>query len=335
MRAPLITEIQRFSLQDGPGIRTTLYLKGCPLHCPWCHNPEAIRPMQEVYFHASRCMACGRCADECRSGSLRIVQAPDGHVVLRNDPSKCVSCLQCVEVCPNDAREVVGNRVDTSSIVSELLADEVFFKFSGGGVTISGGEPLLYPQFLVDLARRLKEAASVHIAIETSGYSRWDAVRKLLPLVDLFIVDIKTMSPDKYAKVIGGSLQLVLSNIDGLINSGAAVRIHLPIIPGFNDDCTDADAYVDYLAPRADKLSGVDVLPFHSYATGKYSQLCREYAFKDVDDMAYHKVMPLVDALKKGGLRQVTVGGIAGARSPEVSESFAIYEGAIDEARIQ
>jgi pyruvate formate lyase activating enzyme len=239
--------------------------------------------------------------------------------VLKSDPDKCSSCLKCVDVCPNEAREVVGHAADTSSIVSELLADEVFYKYSGGGVTLSGGEPLLYPDFSVELARRLKNAG-VHVAIETSGYARWETVQRLLPYVDLFIVDIKTMSPDKYRKVVGGALPPVLSNIDGLIAAGATVRIHLPIIPGFNDAYADTLAYVGYLAPRADKLSGVDVLPFHSFGAGKYAQLCREYAFKNVDDMAYRQVMPLVNALQAVGLREVTLGGIAGARPSQTPE---------------
>lgn len=320
VRTPLVTEIQRFSLQDGPGIRTTIYLKGCPLRCPWCHNPETARRSQEVYYYASRCTGCGRCVKACRSGALEIAKADDGRSIVTSDPSKCASCMRCVAACPSGAREAVGAALSMDSIVSELLADEIFFKSSGGGVTISGGEPLLYADFIVELARRLKSEANIHIAIETSGFARWDALEKLLPYVDLFIVDIKTMSAEKYRNVIGGSLPTVLSNIDGLIASGATVRIHLPIVPGFNDSDADTTAYVDHLGARADKLAGVDVLPFHSFGAGKYAQLSREYAFKGVEDLGHGKLLPLVKALEESGLRQVTIGGIAGIGSPQVNE---------------
>ena len=229
-------------------------------------------------------------------------------------------CLKCVDICPVRAREVIGKAMDISSIVQEALADEIFYTHSGGGVTISGGEPLIYPEFLLNLTQTLKQKGNVHIAIETSCFAKWENIEPLLKTIDLFIVDIKTMSPEKYKNVIGGSLQLTLTNFERLIDSGAAVRIHLPIIPNFNDSPADTAAYVDYLGQFADKLSGVDVLPFHSYAAGKYAQLGQEYQYKGVNDLESHQVMPLVNALKQSGLRQVTVGGMVGT-TPSTTET--------------
>lgn len=312
MRTPLITEIQRFSLQDGPGIRTTIFFKGCPLHCPWCHNPETLSPENEFYFYAGKCTACGRCAKICPSGALKVVRTPNKKALLNFDRSKCVLCMKCVDACLFGAREVAGKSLDIDSIVREAVADKMFYKHSGGGVTISGGEPLFFPEFTLELARILKSDEQVHVTIETSCFANWNKIEPLLEFVDLFIVDIKSMDPEKYKYVIGASLQEVLSNIERLISSKAAVRIHLPIIPGFNDSASDTKSYVDYLCQFADKLSGVDILPFHSYAAGKYVQLNREYQYKGINDLPGQQVMPLVNALKQAGLRQVTVGGITG-----------------------
>ena len=312
MLTPLVTEIQRFSLQDGPGIRTTIFLKGCPLHCPWCHNPETLNPKNEFYYYAKKCTACGRCVKVCPSGSLGLVHIKNKMPAITIDQSKCIFCMKCVDACLFGAREVVGKSLDIDSIVREAVADKMFYHHSGGGVTISGGEPLFFPEFTLELARILKSNEQVHVTIETSCFANWNKIEPLLEFVDLFIVDIKSMDPEKYKYVIGASLQEVLSNIERLISSKSAVRIHLPIIPGFNDSASDVEAYVEYLGQFADKLSGVDILPFHSYAAGKYAQLGREYQYKGINDLSSQKVIPLVNALKKKGLHQVTVGGLSG-----------------------
>jgi len=313
MRAPLVTEIQRFSLQDGPGIRTTIFFKGCPLHCPWCHNPETLSHKNEFYFYSSKCMACGRCVKVCPAGAMKVVSSPNKTATLDFDRSKCVLCMKCVDACLFSAREIVGKSLDINDIVREAVADKMFYKHSGGGVTISGGEPLLYPDFTLELARILKTKENVHVTIETSCFAKWDKIEPLTEFVDLFIVDIKSLDPEKYKYVIGASLQEIQSNIEKLISLNADVRIHLPIIPGFNDSMSDMEAYVEYLGRFADKLSGVDILPFHSYAAGKYAQLGREYQYKGIKDLSSQQFNPLVDALKQRGGRQVTVGGVTGA----------------------
>lgn len=320
MIIPHITEIQRFSLQDGHGIRTTIFTKGCPLHCPWCHNPETIEPRAEIYFHANKCTACGRCVKICPSNSLGIVNISNQKKTaikakLNFDRRKCTLCLKCVDFCHFGAREIVGKSLDIDSIVREAVADKMFYKHSGGGVTISGGEPLFFPEFTLELARILKGKENINIAIETSCFTSWDKIEPLIEYVDLFIIDIKTMDHEKHGHVIGGSLKQILSNIEMLVECNAAVRIHIPVIPGFNDSSSDMEAYVKYLGRFADKLSGVDLLPFHSYAAGKYQQLGREYQYKGINDPPNHSLIPLVDALKKKGLRHVTVGGIIGVTS--------------------
>lgn len=314
MLTPLITQIQRFSLHDGPGIRTTIFLKGCPLRCPWCHNPEAIKPKQEIYFHDTRCTACGLCTQVCPSGALTLLQSPGKKTIREFDREKCILCLKCVDACPTGAIEVAGKSMDIDSIVQEAVADKMFYEHSGGGVTISGGEPLLYPEFTLELARRLKNEENVNVTIETCCYAKWNNIEPLIEYVDLFIIDIKTMDPDKHRDTIGGSLHDILSNVEKILDSKSNVRIHLPIIPGFNDSDTDFTRYVEYLGQFADKISGVDILPYHSYATKKYSYLGRKYQYEGVDDLAHKHVVPLVDALRQRRL-QVTIGGIVGATS--------------------
>nr|WP_243372891.1 glycyl-radical enzyme activating protein [Geotalea sp. SG265] len=311
MITPFITEIQRFCLQDGPGIRTTIFVKGCPLHCPWCHNPENINFKQEFYFHANKCSGCGQCLKVCPSGASNMDR--EDCTGEKTDSSLCTSCLQCVSACRSGARETVGKSISMESIIQEAVSDRIFYQHSGGGVTISGGEPLLYPEFTHDLAHRLKVNENVHVAMETSLFAEWHSIAPLLENVDLFIVDIKSMDPEKHQQVIGGSLPKILSNLERLLKSRATVRIHLPIIPGFNDTSRDFETYAEYLGQFADSLSGVDILPYHSYATVKYAQLRRKYQYLGVPDLSRQQLTPLVNALREHGVGEITIGGMVGS----------------------
>ncbi|WP_051361383.1 glycyl-radical enzyme activating protein [Desulfuromonas sp. TF] len=213
--------------------------------------------------------------------------------------------------------EIVGKTLDIGDIVREAVADKIFYEHSGGGITISGGEPLLFPKFSLELARLFKTKENLHIALETSAYADWDMIEPLIKFVDLFIVDIKSMDPNKHQKVIGGSLEKILRNIERLIESQAKVLIHLPIIPSFNDSSSELEAYVKYLSQFSDKLSGVDILPFHSYGVVKYRQLGHKYEYKKFKDLSEQQVKPLFNSLKQIGLDHVTIGGIFGTRNCE------------------
>lgn len=309
----IVTEIQRYSLQDGPGIRTTIFLKGCPLHCPWCHNPETQSPQKELYYNEDKCTKCGKCVEVCRAGASLIQSIEDGQLLVRLDRDKCISCMKCVEVCMSRARSVIGKELSIDTIVKYAVADKMFFKNSGGGVTISGGDPLLYINVTLELVIRLK-SEGVHIALETSCFQRFEIFKCLIDYVDLFIVDIKTMNKDRHREAVGVSLDIVLSNIENLLRSKANVRIHLPIIPEFNDSMEDFAAYINYLEKLADQLDGVDVLPFHCFGENKYSLLGRRdgYAYRDVKDMSHEKLHPLVRGLKRAGIKDVTIGGLVG-----------------------
>ena len=284
---PLVTEIQRYSLQDGPGIRTTIFVKGCPLQSPWCHNPETQSPKQEFYFYADKCTRCGRCIDVCSTDASSITVDPTTREpVLEIDRDKCIGCMQCVEACLSGARAVTGQELTFDAIVKEAVADRLFFKNSGGGVTISGGDPLLFPEFTRELAKRVKDEA-IHVGIETSCFQKWEKIEPLLPYVDLFLVDIKTLDPIKHQESIGWPLEPILDNITRLIKANANVRIHLPVIPDFNDSDNDFKAFVTYLSKFADRLVGVDILPYHVYGEKKYDFLGRgdTYTYKNIEQI--------------------------------------------------
>lgn len=314
VKTPLVTEIQRFSLQDGPGFRTTVFLKGCPLKCPWCHNPETQRVAKEYYFNRDRCVSCGRCAAVCPTGASKLVEGPDNRQVLKLDRDKCINCMRCVAVCLTGSRESVGLSMTLDDILREVLSDEPFYRNSGGGVTISGGDPLFHPQFTLELARRIKER-NVHIAIETSCFPKnWRVIEPLLEYVDLFIVDLKSLNAKKHEEVVGWPLQPILDNIERLIEAKATVRIHIPVIPGFNDSSRDFADYIDYLGRRASHIEGVDILNYHVYGEGKYRSLGREkeYQYLGVEENPPEKVVPLAKGLKLAGIRSVTIGGLVG-----------------------
>lgn len=199
-------------------------------------------------------------------------------------------------------------------ILREALSDQPFYENSGGGVTISGGDPLLYPDFTLELARRLK-AEGIHIAIETSFFpKRWSVIEPLVEFVDLFIVDLKTLDPQKHEAVIGWPLEPILANLRRLLQSKAGVRIHIPVIPGFNDSEQDFEKYVAYLRNHADRLDGVDILNYHAYAEGKYTFLGRgdSYQYKGVEENPSEKISPLAKGLKQAGIRSLTIGGLVG-----------------------
>ncbi len=310
---PLITEIQRFSVQDGPGIRTTLFVKGCPLRCPWCHNPETQSPALELFYRANRCTHCLKCVAVCLEEASSFVVKQGDQTLVNFDRGLCSGCMNCVPGCLSGARQIVGQQLTMDDILGELIADKLFFDSSGGGVTISGGEPLMFAEFTSNLCAALKDRG-VHVAIETGACVEGKALVDLIDKVDLFIVDLKTLDPDKHKKIIGGSLTLVLNNIAEVVARSAAIRIHIPVIPGFNDSPEDYQRYAQYLGERAPYLEGVDILPYHCYGEPKYSALGRSIVpgYKPGRDMQPKKIMPLVDLLKAKGVTGLTIGGIVG-----------------------
>jgi pyruvate formate lyase activating enzyme len=219
--------------------------------------------------------------------------------------------MRCVAKCVHGARETVGHAPSMDEIVHELTADQLFFESSGGGVTISGGDPLMFPEFCLHLSRLLK-AKGIHVAMETSGFSGWKAIEPFLNWIDLFIVDLKTLDPRKHLQTIGCPLANVQEVIDGLIVGHANLRLHVPVIPGFNNTEHDFQLFADYIQRFAARLDGVDILPYHCYGTAKYKHLGINgtYMYKGVEDLPESRVKPLALALQKIGVPEVTIGGL-------------------------
>lgn len=255
--------MQRFSLHDGPGIRTTVFFKGCPLRCRWCHNPESQAAATELGFAAGRCAACGACVRACPAGVHRL--ATDGRHDL--DRARCTACGACVRACPAGALELAGRTVTVGELMDEVLKDAVFYRTSGGGLTVSGGEPLQQPAFLTALLRDAR-AAGLHCAVETSGFAPWPVLARLLPLVDLWLFDLKETDPKRHRVLTGVPNARILANLRRLHDAGGAVRLRLPLVPG----CNDRDGHlaaVEALVRALPRLAGVDVIPYHGLGEDK------------------------------------------------------------------
>ena len=261
-----IFEIQRFSIHDGPGIRTTVFLKGCSLRCRWCHNPESIDPKPVLSFLPDRCIGCGYCLKACRRGGHKI---EDGKHVL--DRSLCEVCGTCTRECYAGGLELVGREVTVGEVLDEVERDRPFYKTSGGGMTLSGGEPLVQIDFSAGLLQEAK-AAGLHCCIETSGYADFSRLERLMPFVDLFLYDVKDTDNAHHLEFTGVPNAPILENLRALHARGAKVRLRLPIIPEFNDR-DDHFRGVAALVKSLPNLEGVQIMPYHRLGISKLERM--------------------------------------------------------------
>lgn len=268
----MIFNIQRFSVDDGPGIRTTVFFKGCPLSCIWCHNPESHRREPELMYNAQKCISCGACAAVCEHGG-HAFDAERAHMLDRTD---CITCGACAGICPTRAVEMAGREETVESILKEVLADKIFYEQSGGGMTVSGGEPLYQPTAVEALCQAAKDAG-LHVAIETSGFASESVVRSVAPWVDLFLFDYKAPA-DLHETLTGVPLQPILDTLALLSALGKDVILRCPIIPGCND--TDRHfADIVALAKQYDNIREVHLEPYHPLGISKREQLGREIPY--------------------------------------------------------
>ena len=266
MTEGVVFDIQHFCVDDGPGIRTTVFLKGCPLRCAWCHNPEGLLPQPQLFYAASSCTSCQACASVCPGGCHQFV---DGHHTV--DFSSCTLCGACVDACPNEALRVSGRRMIPQDVLVEVLRDMPFFETSGGGVTLSGGEPLLQVDFACAIARGAKEKG-LHVSVETSGHCAEEALCRISKYVDLFLFDFKLASSERHKKLTGVGNEKILNNLALLNSLGKPVILRCPIIPGCNDH-EEHYLSIASLANQTPCVREIHLEPYHPFGVDKYASL--------------------------------------------------------------
>jgi len=279
MDTAFITNIQGYSIHDGPGIRTVVFFKGCPLSCRWCANPEAISGKPQTGFLERLCKGCGKCSEACPNGAINISEKSH-----RIDYSKCEACGTCVDNCAYGALVKYGDPMTVDQVWDAVRRDKMLYDASGGGVTVSGGEPLLHAQFVKELFRYCRED-KIGTCVETCGFVPPESFMEVIPFTDMFLFDIKHMDSDIHKKYTGSDNEKILKNAALLIEQGADVVFRQPLIPGVNDSASNVEATALFLKKLGDRALRFELMPFHRMGTDKYRALNKEYLLGDLEIM--------------------------------------------------
>lgn len=288
----LVFNIMKYSISDGPGIRTAIFLKGCPLACLWCHNPESQAFTREMVLRPERCINCGACMTSCP---------------VAGNMEKSLLCGKCVAYCTTGSRELAGREMTVPQVMAEVLKDQIFYDESGGGVTISGGEPLAQPGFLMELLKACKEQ-EIHTALDTSGFAPGPVLQEVAGLTDLFLYDLKLMDEAEHRNFTGAPNQVILNNLRELARIQAKVILRVPIIPGITDTRSNLDMMAEFL--KEIPVLHVEILPYHCTARGKYQRLGKEYPLSHLETPSQGQMEEGAGLLAKSGHR-VIIGGVA------------------------
>ena len=296
-----IFDIKRFAIHDGPGIRTTVFLKGCPLHCLWCHNPEGIEEGFELISRPSRCARCYSCVSACPLGAISKNSGP-----VEIDRSRCDLCGKCVKVCMYEALELAGREMSVKHVIEEVEKDRIFYEQSGGGATLSGGEPLSQPRFCQEILNALDEKG-IPVALDTSGLAPWDVLAKTVGKADVVLYDLKMIDAKKHKKYTGVSNGLILDNLKKLSGVHKNIVIRIPLAAGVNDDEENIRLTIDFLRPLK-TIKNVSLLKYHKGGVEKYKNLGKASCFKIFEAPSDQRMEEIRKSFTRAGFT-VKVGG--------------------------
>jgi len=297
----IVFDIQRASLHDGPGIRTTIFLKGCPLDCLWCHNPEAISTKRQLFFYFDKCTLCGDCERVCDDDVHHLI---DGKHII--DYDKCTFCGKCVEACNSNALKIIGAEMSVDDVMLEIMADVDFYTNSGGGMTLSGGEPLIQSTFSIELLKRCWEN-EVNTCVETSGFIAAEQFKKVLPLVDIFLFDYKLTGSDQHIKYTGVPNERILENLDLAYKHGTPIILRCIIVPGINDTEAHFKGICD-LNEKYPDLMGIEILPYHTMGNSKRTSIGVDETLTHLNTVPPETAGQWIEKLKEMGCNKAKIG---------------------------
>lgn len=274
-RKAFIFNKQKYNMYDGPGVRTLVFFKGCPLRCKWCSNPEGLERKYQIMFKPTTCVSCGSCVPVCPQ-KIHSISSSGEHIIDRS--IDCIGCGQCVEACVPDALKVAGEQVPISELLEYVEQDRAFYDQSGGGVTLGGGEVTSQPEAAINLLQACKQEG-LHTAIETCGYTKKETILRFADYVDLFLFDLKHIDPDRHFELTGVRNEMILENLEELIMKRNHVKVRMPMLKGINDSEAEIRGVIEFLKPFREfkNFEGIDLLPYHKLGVNKYVQLGMDY----------------------------------------------------------